>query len=163
MVSARLEMYIKAVYELEQQGGRARTKAIARKVGVKEPSVTEMLQRLKDKGFVDYEPYYGATLTSKGKRIAEDLMAKHTLLANFLKIIGAEEEAAEEEACKIEHVVTSETMKKIRQFLKFLEGSPKKPPKWIEHYHHFLKTGEHPECENEDEVKNQQQNFLKQM
>lgn len=160
MKSESLEMYIKAVYELDQQDGRARTKAIARRLGVKEPSVTEMLQRLKKKGFVEYEPYYGATLTSKGKRLAEDLIKKHSTLAKFLKVIGADEETAEEAACKIEHVVTSKTMEKVRKFLKFLNESPKNPPIWIEHYHHFLKTGKHPECEHEDDMGGQRQNLL---
>ncbi|NIQ04798.1 MAG: metal-dependent transcriptional regulator [Candidatus Korarchaeota archaeon] len=71
--SEALEMYIKTVYDLEKNGERARTKEIARKLGVKEPSVTEMLQKLKRKSFVKYKRYHGATLTSKGRRLAKDL------------------------------------------------------------------------------------------
>lgn len=163
MKSERVEMYIKAVYELNQEDDRARTKAIARKLDVTEPSVTEMLQRLKKKGFVEYEPYSGATLTSKGKRLAEDLMVKQSTLANFLKVLGADEETAEEEACKIEHAASSETMERLRNFLKFLKESPKQPPKWIEHYYHYLKTGEHPECEQEENVGDRRKNLLYRM
>lgn len=152
MNSERLEMYIKAIYTLEKQKDRARTKAIAKELGVKEPSVTEMLQRLEKKDFVEYKPYHGATLTHKGRCLAEDLIKKHLILANFLKIIGVEGETAEEEACKIEHVVSSKTMKKLRKFLNFFESSPKQPPEWIRHYRHFLKTGEHLECEQKEEI-----------
>lgn len=143
-----LERYVETLDELERKKGKARTKDIAEKLDVKEPSVTEMLQKLKRNNFVEYEPYYGATLTEKGKQLAEKLNERHFTLAKFLKTIGVDKKTAEADACKIEHVIAPETMEKLRQFLNFLEDSPKKPPKWLQHYTQFLKTGQHPGCDH---------------
>jgi len=143
------ERYIETVHKLEEEGGRARTKDIAEVLEVKEASVTEMLWKLKRKGLVEYEPYRGAFLTDKGRTIAKRLMRRHRTLAEFLKLIGVDEKTADEDACKIEHVVDSKTVKKLRKFVEFAKGGPGKP-KWLEHYRHFLKTGKHPRCERRE-------------
>lgn len=147
-----LERYVETLDELERKKDKARTKDIAEKLDVKEPSVTEMLQKLKRKNFVEYEPYHGATLTKKGSQLAEKLNERHLTLAKFLKTIGVDEKTAEADACKIEHVIAPETMKKLRQFLNFLEESPKKPPKWLKNYTQFLKTVQHPGCDHTNDT-----------
>lgn len=139
------EKYIETVRDLEDEKG-ARTKDIARKLGVREASVTEMLQKLKKEGLVKYEPYYGATLAPKGRCLARELTIKHGTLAEFLKMIGVDERTAEEDACRIEHIVTQKTVERLRKFLRFVEEAPEEPT-WLEHYKHFIKTGKHPECE----------------
>lgn len=145
MVSETIEKYVETVRDLEDSGKRARTKAIARKLKVKEPSVTEMLRKLKENGLVEYKPYRGATLTEEGKRLAKELTKKHSTLAEFLKILGVDKKTAELDACRIEHVVTPTTIGKLRKFLKFIQESPKEPT-WLKHYRHFIKTGKYPKC-----------------
>lgn len=150
MESETLETYIETVDELQKKEKRARTKKIAKKLKVKEPSVTEMLHKLKKKGFVSYEPYQGATLTRRGEKIANELRERHFTLAEFLEMLGVDEKTADEDACKIEHIVNPKTMKKLRKFLKFVKEAPEKP-QWLEHYKHFVETGEHQECERRED------------
>lgn len=149
-MSETLERYIETIHELEEKGRKVRTKDIARDLKVKEPSVTEMLRKLKEKDLVEYEPYQGASLTQKGKDLAKKLMKKHATFAEFLKMIGVDGEIAEEDACRIEHVVNPETVGKLRKFLKFVEKAPEEPI-WLEHYRDFIKTGKHPECDRKNE------------
>lgn len=134
---------------MEENGKKVRTKDIARELGVKDPSVTEMMQKLKEKDLVEYEPYKGVSLTGKGKKLAEELARKESTLAEFLKTLGIEEKTAEADACKIEHVIDSKTIEKLDKFLKFVEEAPEEPT-WLKHYRHFIRTGKHPECERRE-------------
>lgn len=149
-MSETLERYIETIHELEEKRKKVRTKDIAGELNVKEPSVTEMLRKLRERDLVEYEPYYGASLTRKGKNLARKLMKKHATFAEFLKMIGVDEETAEEDACKIEHVVNRETVGRLRKFLNFLEEAPEESS-WLEHYRHFIETGKHPESDRRDE------------
>jgi len=151
MRSETLERYVEAVRDLQERGRRARTKGIARKLKVKEASVTEMLRRLKKRGLVEYEPYRGAALTRRGRQLADELTKKHNTLAEFLKVLGVNEKTAEADACKIEHIVDPKTMEKLKKFLRFVEEAPEKP-QWLEHYKYFVKTGKHPKCERRKRV-----------
>jgi len=70
---------------VSDQGRRtAKTKDIADAMGIKPPSVSEMLGKLKDQGYVEYQPYVGATLTEKGRAEAVQMERKHQLLETFL-------------------------------------------------------------------------------
>lgn len=151
-MSETFERYVEAVRDLEKEEKRARTKDIARMLKVREASVTEMLRKLKDEGLVEYKPYRGATLTSEGRHLAVELTRKHSTLADFLKVIGVDENTAEADACKIEHIANSKTMEKLRKFLKFVKEAPEKP-KWLEHYKQFVKTDKHPKCKHQKEAK----------
>lgn len=149
MRNETLENYIETIDKLQRKMGKAGTKKIAQELGVKEPSVTEMLQKLKERGFVEHEPYQGAELTEKGKRLAGELREKHVTLAELLKMLGVDEKVAESDACKIKHVVGQETIDSLKKFLRFVEDSPK-DPKWLKHYRQYIKTDEHPECESQE-------------
>ncbi|NIQ05646.1 MAG: metal-dependent transcriptional regulator [Candidatus Korarchaeota archaeon] len=128
MKTQTVERYVETIYELEEQTGKARTKEIAVMLDVKEPSVTEMLKKLKKKGYLKYRRYYGANLTKKGKELAKRLNQRHVTFAKFLKMIGVDAKTAEDDACKIEHVVTTKTMEKLTTFLKYLEEHPEELP-----------------------------------
>lgn len=142
------EEYIETVYMFEKKDGRAQTGQIAEHMDVKPPSVTEMLQKLQEEGLVKYEPYLGATLTEKGKKMARELMARHKVIADFLEIIGVQKELAERDACQIEHQASADTMARLRKFVEFVQTAPK-DPKWIEHFKEYCETGERGECEVE--------------
>ncbi|KXB06767.1 hypothetical protein AKJ51_02945 [candidate division MSBL1 archaeon SCGC-AAA382A20] len=146
-MSETIERYVETIFELEGKEGRARTRDIADELEIKEPSVTEMLQKLQEKNIVEYEPYHGVSLTQKGEQIALKLERKHTTLSKFLRMLGVNGETAEEDACKIEHIVNPKTLERLEKFLKFVEESPEEPI-WLKHYKRFVDTGEHPECEH---------------
>jgi len=114
-----IEEYIETICVLEQRNGRAQTGMIASRLGVKPPSITEMLQKLERQGLIHYESYTGATLTGSGKKMARELMQKHRVIANLLEILGIDREQAETDACEIEHHVSPETLKRLEQFVEF--------------------------------------------
>jgi len=114
-----IEEYIETIFVLEQRNGRAQTGMIAAQMGVKPPSITEMLQKLDSEGLIHYESYDGATLTRSGKKMARDLMQKHRIIADFLEIFGIDRELAEADACQIEHHVSTKTLKRLEQFVEF--------------------------------------------
>ena len=114
-----IEEYIETICVLEQRNGRAQTGMIAAQMGVKPPSITEMLQKLEREGLIHYESYNGAILTRSGKKMARELMQKHRIIANLLETLGIDRELAEIDACQIEHHVSPETLKTLEQFVEF--------------------------------------------
>ena len=67
--SESVEEYLEAIFKHNEKGETAKTTELARKLNVSPPSVTEMIKKLADKGFVEYEPYKGAILTGKGMTV----------------------------------------------------------------------------------------------
>jgi len=116
-----VEEYIETICVLEQKNGRAQTGMIAARMGVKPPSITEMLQKLEREGLIYYESYAGATLTSPGRMMARELMQKHRVIANLLEILGIEREQAEIDACEIEHHISPASLKRLEEFMEFSE------------------------------------------
>ncbi len=140
-----LEEYLEVIYLLEKRKGIAKTGDISSELDIKPPSVTEMLRKLEEEDYLEYEPYEGARLTESGKKIAEDMMTSHETITNFLDIIGVEKEQAELDACELEHHISKSTLDKLKRFIEFIDDAPDEP-KWIEHYRHYLKTGERKQC-----------------
>lgn len=116
--TARMEDYLEVVYELVQYKGYATTIDISEYLNVSSPSVTYMMQRLNDSGHLNYEKYRGIRLTDKGILVAKSIRERHGLLAEFLKIIGVDEETANKDAEGIEHYLQPKTLAKLEQFLK---------------------------------------------
>ena len=116
--TARIEDYLEVVYELVQYKGYATTIDISEYLNVSSPSVTYMMQRLNDSGHLNYEKYRGIRLTDKGILVAKSIRERHGLLAEFLKIIGVDEDTANKDAEGIEHYLQPKTLAKLEQFLK---------------------------------------------
>ncbi len=110
MASEHLEEYLESILDIEEKAGVARTSAIARCMKVAPASVTEALQTLADKGFVNYQPYKGATLTGPGREMAQKVKRRHRLLEVFLNdVLHISQENIHDEACKMEHTLSDET------------------------------------------------------
>jgi DtxR family Mn-dependent transcriptional regulator len=131
-LAPRLEDYLETIYLLEKENGVARVKEIAEKRNVKMPTVTEVLRRLSEKGYINYEPYGYVTTTEKGKAYAEKIYNKHEAIINFMKkVLLLPEEKAEEEGCLMEHHLSPETVERLKQLTDFfteknLDGEFKK-------------------------------------
>ena len=120
----RMEDYLEVIYELVEQKGYATTVDISNYLNVSSPSVTKMMQRLAEAGYLNYEKYRGIRLTEEGIRIAENIRNKHGLLAEFFILIGVDEESANNDAEGIEHHLHPETIKKLREFMNVLKKNP---------------------------------------
>ncbi len=110
MTSEQLEEYLEAIYDIGEKDGTAKTSSIARCLKVSPASVTEALQNLSEKGYVNYEPYRGATLTDRGREKAEGIKRRHRLLEVFLSdVLKINGENVHDEACRMEHTISDET------------------------------------------------------
>ena len=146
MPSERTEDYLEALIQIIDEKGFAKVKDISEMLSVSPSSVTEMFQKLKEKGYINYEKYRGVTLTKKGSVIAEKTKKRHDTLKEFLCILGVPEQIANEDACRIEHVVNTETMKRLRKFVSFVQDF-NQSPRWLDHFKHYYATGKHFSCE----------------
>lgn len=118
MVSENIEEYLECIWELTQDGTPARTTDIAKKMKVSPASVTEMMQRLDSLGYISYERYKGVTLTEPGKRIGETIKRKHRLLERFLvDVLGIEKGKSHDEACRLEHMLSDESERRISEMM----------------------------------------------
>lgn len=121
MKNRTIEEYIETIHALEKRDGRAQTGAIAAEMGLRPPSVTQMLQKLQKEGLIEYESYSGARLTPAGMQLASDLKWRHRTIADLLILIGIPEDQAESDACRIEHNISSGTVAGIGRFVEFLQ------------------------------------------
>ena len=144
MLSRRIEGYLQTIYELTAEKGYTRIKDIAERLRVKPASVSEMMQKLADRGYVIYEKRLFVALTEKGKKVAEDIRERREILIKFLVTIGVPKDIAEKDACIIEHALHCETVNQLKNFVKFIENSPEVDPKWLQHFREYCKTGIHP-------------------
>jgi len=142
MLSRRTEDYLEAIYELSDKRGFTRVKEIAEKLGVKPATVSEMLERLAKEGYVVHKKRLYVALTEKGREVAKNVRERREILVRFLIMLGVPKEIAEEDACTIEHVLHPETVKQLKNFVRFVEECPL-DPKWLKHFKEFCETGVH--------------------
>jgi len=125
MKEERPEEYIEALYTLAEGEKSAKTTEIASFLGVAPASVTEMLQKLAEEGYINYQPYYGASLTKKGLDLARKIKRKHRLVERFLvDFLGMEKDDAHKEACKLEHVVSDDIERRFCLLMNHPEKCP---------------------------------------
>ena len=113
-----LEDYIEVVYVLIHEKNRARVRDIATSLKVKMPSVVKGISELKKLELVTQEPYGDVELTAKGRRIATMILNRHNKIREFLMLLGVSKRIADKDACQMEHILSVETMDRIRDFLK---------------------------------------------
>lgn len=121
VLSQAVEDYIKSIYilesEKEEEGGVPTTR-IAEALGVSSASVTNMIKKLAKMGLVEYESYYGATLTETGRKVALEIIRHHRLLELYLKeVMGYSWDEVHEEAEKLEHHISELFEEKIAELL----------------------------------------------
>ena len=109
-----LEDYLESIYILIKDGSDACVRDVARLLDVKMPSVVKAIHELKRLGLVTQEPYAAIELTAKGRRVAKLVLNRHTLLRKFLMKLGVGRKKADKDACLMEHILSAETLDKIR-------------------------------------------------
>ena len=119
----RMEDYLETIYELVQHKGYATLADIAEYLNVQPPSVTTMMRRLDESGLLNYEKYRGIQLTEKGMEIAKIIHDRHSILSEFLKMIGVSEKIANEDAESMEHHLHPQTMHKLTELMRILKVS----------------------------------------
>lgn len=134
-ISASLEDYLEAIYEITLRKGTVRARDITRRLGVTYPSVTGALKLLAGKRFINYTPYDLITLTEKGKTVAEDIAGRHEILREFFaNILGLPYDEADEAACQIEHYTPKRLVERFTKFIEFVQTCPRAGSKWTRRF-----------------------------
>lgn len=115
--SVAVEDYLEKILELIDEKGYARVADVAEGLGIAQPSVSNMMQRLDDKGLIDYEKYRGMTLTKEGEKVARRIIKRHGLLAEFLELLGIDKETAYHDVEGMEHHISPQTLRAIEQII----------------------------------------------
>jgi len=145
-LSSSQEDYLEAISHIITEKQAVRAKDIAKRLKVKNASVTGALRVLAEKGLINYAPYDVITLTPEGRLKAEDVVRRHEVLRDFFcMVLGVAEEDAERGACEMEHAVSKVILDKLIRFKEFLELCPRAGNDWINAFSDF--------CEGERKMK----------
>ncbi|MDR1596886.1 MAG: metal-dependent transcriptional regulator [Treponema sp.] len=113
-----LEDYLEMVSFLSDEG-EVRVTDIASRLGVSKPSVLTALKALEQQGLLEHERYRTVSLTQKGVLLSSEIRDRHNFLTTFLRdTVGVSAEIAEEDACKMEHILSEETLRKMKSLAK---------------------------------------------
>ncbi|SHE46162.1 iron (metal) dependent repressor, DtxR family [Seinonella peptonophila] len=124
MPTPSMEDYLENIYKLIDQKGYARVSDIAEALEVHPSSVTKMVQKLDQRQYLVYEKYRGLVLTSKGKKMGKQLVDRHLLLEQFLRLIGVSEELIYKDVEGIEHHLSWDSIHCIENLVDCLEKNP---------------------------------------
>lgn len=114
-----LEMYLETISVLHERSHIARVTDIARELGVSKPSVHMALHELEKRGFIEHENYGEVFLTPSGREASSAIRDRHNILTAFLRdVLGVSPETAEKDACRMEHIISEETLVKIAGYSK---------------------------------------------
>jgi len=122
--TVKMEDYLEIISELIELKGYAIPLDISNYMNVRPPSVTKMLRRLDDVGYIEYTKYHGLKLCPEGKNIADEIRQKHSDLLEFFEIIGVNNSIANNDVEGMEHHLNPKTMKQLRKFITFLKSNP---------------------------------------
>jgi len=142
-LSASLEDYLEAIFDLAGESKVARSKDIARLLGVSRASVTCALRVLKEKGLANYKPYDFITLTEAGRSAAAGIARKHSILKSFfVNVLGIKTDIAQQAACKAEHTLGPEVIARLLLFIEFVIENSEKGYDLADKFAKFYKNSE---------------------
>ena len=140
-LSASLEDYLEAIYNLSQEQTVARSKEIAQTLGVSRASVTSALRALSEKGFVNYKPYGYITLTDKGHKLAGRVVRRHDILKQFFSdVLGVDATKAQQAACRAEHTMGPDITSRLTVLVDFLSQSGDDGGNLVQQFQHYWKN-----------------------
>ena len=108
------EDYLEAILVLEQEKGSVRSIDIAHHMGFSKPSISRAVGLLRDNGYLSIDQNGLLHLTESGRKIAENIYERHTVLTELLISLGVSAKVAAEDACRIEHVISQESFDKLK-------------------------------------------------
>ena len=123
--TASAEDYLERIGELIERTGGARVVDIAASLAVSRPSVTAMVQRLAEAGYLEYAPYRGLVMTDRGRTIAQEIKSRHATLKRFLSLLGVDEATQETDIESWEHCLSPATLQCLARLADYLEANPK--------------------------------------
>ena len=111
------EMYLETILVLTKKNQFVRAIDVGEYMGYSKPSVSRAIGLLKNGGYVTSDRDGHLSLTEEGRELAEKIYARHNILSRFLESIGVSKKTASEDACKMEHVISDESIEAIEKFI----------------------------------------------
>ena len=137
-----MEDYLEAIFNLGREKRIVRVRDIAKRLGVRMPTVTNMLKTLSKRKFIDYEKYEYLDLTEKGIDVGKEINRKHRVLRSFLtNILNIDLDKADEEACKMEHAISASTLDRFVEFMGFVQSCPRAGANWLDRFEEYRLHG----------------------
>ena len=121
MLTERVEDYLEAIYGIHLDKGYVRVKDVANALGIRYPSVTEMMKKLKALRLVHYEKYGGIVLTEEGEAIGKSVKDRHDTLCRLLTIAGVPADCCTKDACAMEHHLSPKSIEQLKKLVGALE------------------------------------------
>ena len=132
-LTAALEDYLEAIYNLCRMGEHAHSRDIAESLGVHKSTVTAALKSLSHQGFINYSPYEAVTLTPEGEGVAKDVVRRHKVLKDFFTgVLVVDADTAEKAACGMEHAIPRAIVDKLVDFADFIKHCPCVGENWLD-------------------------------
>jgi len=122
--SQTAEDYLERIHELIEEKGYARVVDIASSLDVRQASVTSMVQKLDELGYLNYEKYRGLVLTDEGREIARKIQRRHEMLSRFFSLFGIDAATQQSDIEGIEHHLSSKTLEMLTALTNFFETNP---------------------------------------
>jgi DtxR family Mn-dependent transcriptional regulator len=141
-LTARSQDYLEAILEVAADTGVARVRDIARKLRVRNSTVTGAMRKLADEDLVNYNPYEVITLTSRGEELAREVARRHRAIRRFLtEVLGLGSEKAEANACRMEHAMGDQALERLVKFIDFVEDCPRGGSSWTKRFVYYCEHG----------------------
>lgn len=112
------ENYLETILILKNKNGAVRSIDIANGLGFSKPSVSVAMKNLRENGYIEVDSSGYITLLDSGRQIAEKIYERHTTLSKWLVSLGVDAKTAAEDACRIEHIISSESFEAIKKIAK---------------------------------------------
>jgi len=142
-LTSTMEDYVEAIFNLGEEKRNVRVKDIAKRLGVKMPTVSNMLKTLSKRGLIDYEKYEYLELTDKGSDVGREIHRRHHVLRGFLNnILKIDFERADAEACKMEHAISPSTLDSLIDFMEFIQICPRAGSNFLDYFHEYRLHGQ---------------------
>ena len=111
------ENYLEAILSLHERNGLVRSIDIANELHFSKPSVSVAMKNLRQNGYIQVDGNGYITLTDAGRKIAETMYERHTMLSSWLVYLGVDQKTAVEDACRMEHVLSADSFEAIKRHI----------------------------------------------
>jgi Mn-dependent DtxR family transcriptional regulator len=117
-ITPALENYLKIILELNERKGEARVTSISERFGVTKATVSQTVKKLIKYGLAEKDEHGAIRLTDSGKAKAIEIRNRNLVIKDFLtEVLGVNKQVSEKDACKMEHLVSCETLEKLKGYL----------------------------------------------
>ena len=121
---SRLEDYLEAIYNLNDEKGYVSAADISDRLSVKPPTVSNMIKNLAEKGYLEHKKYRGMRLTPAGEKIARSVIKRHRVISQLISMLGVDEQTAYVDTEGIEHHVHPSTVTRFERLAEYLRENP---------------------------------------